>query len=131
VWSAPAAPADRPSAARSLDSPPGLVDVARLLAELETDAGGPSTPEEEAPTDEVEEPAEPEVAEPPPHEPRPDSGEVSELLRELSRLALDDPGDEAGRPPPPPPRRSTGTDARRADPPRDGPPKRRRRFGRS
>jgi hypothetical protein len=146
--------------------PPALSDVSRLLAELEMDIGGPrgtvdgaaardvdqdpeaehdlpaapgpevtSEPRAGAPGDPVtvEEPAAPE-----PEPARPSGEDVSELLRELSRMAHEGP-DEEERPDPPPgggpgPSSSGGPGPTSPGGPgasgSDASPRRKRRFGR-
>jgi hypothetical protein len=109
---APAAPAGEPPADEPpADEPPaGALPVDRPLTD-----GADETPAAEVPAEDV-----------PPV--RADGREVAELLRELSRMALEDPegpdGPAEPRAPaaPPPPRRPETS--------RDEPPRRRRLFGR-
>jgi hypothetical protein len=152
---------DRPPAARagapepeaaaepaSLDSPPSVVDVARLLAELETDVAGPAhadeppaatgpdepataavetpaddAPADDAPADDDQDADVPGGADQDADADVPGGAEVSELLRELSWLAVEDDDQPATSSRPSRPDRASAG--------RDDPRKRKRRFGRS
>jgi hypothetical protein len=140
-------PDDRTVAAESEEAhePPAISDVSRLLAELETDIGGPrSSPDEAAPDPEAEpdpavaaDPAgsasdRPPVPEPEPEpEPRPSGEDISELLRELSRMAHEGPDAADGTEPPldggTPGSSSPGAPGVSGP---DATPRRKRRFGR-
>jgi hypothetical protein len=104
-------PRHEPRAAAVEEDPPHEPPAAALEADTEPDT------EAEPVTDVEQDPA----ADAPPRVPRPPA-EVSEFLRELSQLALEDDG--AAAPPSPPPRRAGPTDE-----PQEPRPKR-RLFGR-
>jgi hypothetical protein len=142
----------RPQAAPTVEDLGGTVDEptvpgpdAEEPAALEPIAPEPAAPEPAAPEPAAEDPATPEpvatepaaegpaAEEPAADEPpsRADGREVAELLRELSRMALEDPEGPDGPAPPAEPRTPTAPPSpRRPEPSRDEPPRRRRLFGR-
>lgn len=133
-----------PEPAPSFEPSLEFSDVARLLAEMEADrtpgaerpaptpADAPSAAVDDAPTRSEPGPdatrqREPGATPDPAPEREPvDGREVSELLRELSRLSLDDPEPPAGNEP----RRDPPPQPRPPEPSKDEPSRKRRLFGR-
>lgn len=140
---------------------PGELDVAALLAELEAEPIRSQVEPSrlEAPSPQLDDTSDGEVAAVPARDATRDDGqvrdeqvrdeqvqgeqvrdeaptrvdgrEVAELLRELSRMSLEDPeGPDGQAPPPEPPKPPASPPPHRPEPGRDDPPRRRRLFGR-
>jgi hypothetical protein len=131
----PAPPVAEDAGGPAVDEPVAGGPVAGEPAAREPDASEPTDPDPAAEDVAIEGPAagEPAAEEPTADGPpsRADGREVAELLRELSRMALEDPEGPDGPAPPPEPRTPAAPPPpRRPEPGRDEPPRRRRLFGR-
>lgn len=104
---------DAPSSAASSDA---RRELSSLLGELDDIEEATREPAEEPQEPAAERPAAPAAADEDDEEP--DRGEVSEFLRELSRLAGDD--DESSGPPPSPPRSPPPAPEKRGEEPQKG-----------